>query len=311
MGMSPEQLAAIDRLKNKYNGSGYNASTNPGGLADGGHRVNFEPALQDTATAGEAVAEQAEEAAEYATAVRRIGTFFLFDDGTSDADPGAGEFRFNHATISSATSIFIDIETAAGTDAADWIATWDDSDSVVRGELTFIHASDPEIWAKFQITGANTVASGYRKVTVTYVDHAGTFVDEEEFSVAFSRAGDKGQIGLTGVIREQFSMDLGTPGGSALTADFIGIYPLDRSVGSEGTMTRVFIEIVEGAGSVSGRLLVNGASASSIYTATNGAPVNQTGLAIAIPLYASIDFEITEVSGAPVWAWIKTDGVPA
>lgn len=120
-----------------------------------------------------------------------------------------------------------------------------------------------------------------------------------------SRRGD------AGIIRDQFAMDVGKPGGPVLGSAMVGIYPVERSVGAAGTMTRIFMEVLEGAGSVAGRLLVNGALASSTYTATNGAPVNQTGLAIAIPLYASIDFEITEVSGAPVWAWIKTDGVPA
>lgn len=198
MAMSPEQLAAIDRLKNKYNGSAYNALTNPGGLASGGHRVNFEPALQDTATAGEATAEQAEAAAGFADAARRIALFFEFDNGTSDADPGDGKFCFNHATLSSATMLYIDVETVAETDVTDWIATWDDSNSAVRGELTFISATDAAVWAKFQITGSNTDASGYRKVALTYVDHAGTFTDGDEFAVGFSRTGSKGEPGNDG-----------------------------------------------------------------------------------------------------------------
>ncbi|MEN8721876.1 MAG: hypothetical protein ABF335_03205 [Alphaproteobacteria bacterium] len=51
----PEQ-DAIDRLDSFYNGDAFDAGTNAGGMAEGGHRQNFEPALKDTATAGAAVA---------------------------------------------------------------------------------------------------------------------------------------------------------------------------------------------------------------------------------------------------------------
>lgn len=198
MAMSPEQLAAIDRLKNKYNGGNYDPSSNPGGVGNDGHRVVFIPALQDIATAGEATAEQAEAAASAADAARGIALFFSFDDGTSDADPGDGKFRFNHATLSSATMLYIDVETVAETDVTDWIATWDDSNSAVRGELTFISATDAAVWAKFQITGSNTDASGYRKVVLTYVDHAGSFVDGDQFAIGFVRTGNKGDGGPPG-----------------------------------------------------------------------------------------------------------------
>lgn len=47
---------AIDRAENLYNGGNYNASTNPGGLANDGHRINFVPALQDVSIIGAGVA---------------------------------------------------------------------------------------------------------------------------------------------------------------------------------------------------------------------------------------------------------------
>lgn len=54
---------AIARLASYFNGSDYNASTNPGGLAAGGHRTNFVPSLQDVATVGAGVASLADAAA--------------------------------------------------------------------------------------------------------------------------------------------------------------------------------------------------------------------------------------------------------
>lgn len=46
---------AIVRLASYYNNNPYNHSTNPGGFAGGGHRVNFPQALQDVATVARAI----------------------------------------------------------------------------------------------------------------------------------------------------------------------------------------------------------------------------------------------------------------
>lgn len=51
---------AIDRLSSTYNGNAYDAGTNPGGMAQGGHRTNFIASLQDLATVAEAVGPLAE-----------------------------------------------------------------------------------------------------------------------------------------------------------------------------------------------------------------------------------------------------------
>jgi hypothetical protein len=49
--------AAIDRLASFYNGNDYDAAGNPGGMANDGHRINFEPSLKDIATAGGGVSD--------------------------------------------------------------------------------------------------------------------------------------------------------------------------------------------------------------------------------------------------------------
>lgn len=50
---------ALDRLATFYNGSNYSASTNPGGMANNGHRQNFIPALQDLSLVGSSVSSLA------------------------------------------------------------------------------------------------------------------------------------------------------------------------------------------------------------------------------------------------------------
>ncbi|MHB2205077.1 hypothetical protein [Methylobacterium sp. CM6257] len=57
MAFTEAQQAALNRLLNFYEGlKAYNAATNPGGLRQGGHLINFVPALQDLATVVNAVA---------------------------------------------------------------------------------------------------------------------------------------------------------------------------------------------------------------------------------------------------------------
>lgn len=61
MPLAQTIVDAIARLNDKYNGNNYNVSTNPGGMAADGHRVNFVPALQDVAVVGEAIGTLADE----------------------------------------------------------------------------------------------------------------------------------------------------------------------------------------------------------------------------------------------------------
>lgn len=63
MALSQAELDAIDRLQNFYNGNPYDAATNAGGLAEGGHRENEIDMMQDVALAAEAIADEASGAA--------------------------------------------------------------------------------------------------------------------------------------------------------------------------------------------------------------------------------------------------------
>ncbi len=56
MAYTQPETDALDRLANFYNGNAFDAGTNPGGMAEGGHRQNFDPSLKDAATIGAAIA---------------------------------------------------------------------------------------------------------------------------------------------------------------------------------------------------------------------------------------------------------------
>lgn len=95
---------------------------------------------------------------------------------TTDADPGAGKLRWNHATPASATVLYIDdVDDDAGDLSAALAA-------VNVGGFVYIQANGTsarrDVWQKWQVTSI-TDASGYTKVGVSYQAGAGTFVDAE------------------------------------------------------------------------------------------------------------------------------------
>ena len=126
------------------------------------------------------------------------GYFYKFDTGTSDTDPGAGEIAFNNGTYASATAIYIDDADSNGVTVSTDILTWDDSTSTIRGNLMIYDINDRSTYARFNITGASTDASGYVKLAVTHVASNNTFSAADELSVHFSRSGNKGDTGSTG-----------------------------------------------------------------------------------------------------------------
>ena len=144
------------------------------------------------------------------------GYYYKFDTGTSDADPGAGEIRFNNGTYASATAIYIDDADANGVTTSTDVLTWDDSDSTIRGHLHIVDINDSSTYARFNITGASTDASGYNKLAVTHVASNNTFSADDELSVHFSRSGNAGTAASIAV--NTVTANTVSAGGSATAA---------------------------------------------------------------------------------------------
>lgn len=119
---------------------------------------------------------------------------YLFATSTSMADPGTGLFRFNNASAASATAIAISALTNDdGNPNIDLlIATWDDSNSVVRGVLTIKKLSAPATFAVYNISGSITNNTTWLQLTVTYVTGNGSLSASDEVVISFARTGDTG-----------------------------------------------------------------------------------------------------------------------
>lgn len=130
---------------------------------------------------------------------------YIWDTATTDSDPGSGEIKANHATFASITQLFIDDNGYPNFDVQDWIATFDDSTSTIRGQIKITHILDQTDWMIFNVTGASVEATGYWKIAVTPVDSNGSFAANDRIVVAFTRTGDKGDAGDASDIAAEIS----------------------------------------------------------------------------------------------------------
>lgn len=126
------------------------------------------------------------------------GFSFNYSSTTSMADPGAGLFRFNNATLASVTAIAIDDTTAdtGNPNLETFILAWDDSTTTTnRGQLIIKKNSAPQNFVIFNITGASTDNVGWTQLAVTYVLAAGSFTSGDLCSIQFIRTGNIGASG--------------------------------------------------------------------------------------------------------------------
>jgi hypothetical protein len=158
-----------------------------------------------------------------ATGVRG-GVPYNFSTAVADSDPGTGILQYNSGTIGSVTQIFIDDVDVGSTNQTSWFATWDDSTNVSKGYITIQSAlSTSTVTNIFQVT-AVTPATGYYKITVTYV--SGTLpANSDALVVDFVRTGDQGATGVIGV-----SGATGAVGASGAT----GVIGVSGATGVEG-----------------------------------------------------------------------------
>lgn len=131
----------------------------------------------------------------------RGGIAYTFSTTTTDSDSGAGVIRYNNATIASVTTIFIDNADAGSISQTGWYDTWDDSTATVKGQLLITNANDNTAYDVFNVT-AVTSASGYYKITVTYVSGARP-ANSAALAVMFVPAGYNGATGPQGATGAQ------------------------------------------------------------------------------------------------------------
>ena len=121
---------------------------------------------------------------------------FQYSTTTTDSDPGGGYLRFNHATISSATIMYVDDLDYNETDVSAWVQSFDDvsGNATNRGRMRVSKADDLGVWHSLKVSAAVTDASGYTKITFVYIDGAGSLAADDKVFLSFTASGEDGAI---------------------------------------------------------------------------------------------------------------------
>ena len=121
---------------------------------------------------------------------------FQYSTTTTDSDPGGGYLRFNHATTSSATIMYVDDLDYNATDVEAWVKSFDDvsGNATNRGRMRVSKADDLGVWHSLKVSAAVTNASGYTKITFVYIDGAGTLAADDKVFLSFVASGEDGAI---------------------------------------------------------------------------------------------------------------------
>jgi hypothetical protein len=187
----------------------------PGPVPEGTNNILvFAPSLLLSAAGGSAASAAISEAnaaghaatalaqANIATAQAVIATnavksiiSYDFSNSVVMDDPGTGIIRLNNATLASVTAVAIDDLSGQqdNPDLSDWIATWDDGTSAVKGTLNIQKEDDPNTFIVLHITGL-TDNAGWTELAVVHVASNGTFADADDLIITFMAKGDAGNL---------------------------------------------------------------------------------------------------------------------
>lgn len=122
------------------------------------------------------------------------GLLLTFDSDTADADQGGGKVWFNHATLTSATVMYVSKTNRAGSSIAAKLARMDDSTNTVKAEGTVTRASDGAQLSF--VIGTVTDATNYVKVAISSVAGPTSFTAADALGLIVERSGDKGTDGV-------------------------------------------------------------------------------------------------------------------
>ncbi|CAH1658773.1 hypothetical protein CHELA1G11_12858 [Hyphomicrobiales bacterium] len=154
------------------------------------------PTVTNVGTSGEAVLNFALPQGAAGPAGPVIAASWNFSTTTTDADPGNGNVRLNHATPASATFLYFDNLDAGGATVTAWLDALDDSTtSGNKGTIRLAMVDTPTTFADYRVTGAVVDGTGYRKVPVAYVTGSGTPTNGAKLAFSFARTGDAGPPG--------------------------------------------------------------------------------------------------------------------
>lgn len=139
------------------------------------------------------------------------GIPYKWNTSTASTDPTTGHVKVNHATLASATELYISEVDDDGNAMAALLATWDDSTSTIRGRLLLQDPDTPTNFAIFDLTGTRTDNGLWDTFSITPVTSGGTLTNNLPLRAFFIPKGDKGDAGDAGFKYQFNSATSGDP----------------------------------------------------------------------------------------------------
>lgn len=194
------------------------------------------------------------------------GVRYTFSNNVTDADPGNGVVRFNNASASSTTFLYIDNQDVGAVSQVGWYNTWDDSTDSNKGYINITTNGGGSL--VFQVTSVAS-ATGYYKIGVTHVTGSAP-ANSEVITISFSRTGNVGAQGAQGVAGAQ-----GVQGKQGAQ----GFQGVQGVAGAQGVVGAQGAQGKQGAQGVQGVVGAQGATGG--FTTNSNAQVNSLGVGVA------------------------------
>lgn len=128
------------------------------------------------------------------------GLQYVFDTGTTDADPGPGKMRFDNASQGSAAYIYISKTDAVGATQTQAIANAFGSASSTKGTILINKVGGQQNSFACLVTAIDTSPTNYVRLTLQSPAINGSFSSGDSIGLQMSRAGDPGSTGSKGAI---------------------------------------------------------------------------------------------------------------
>jgi len=228
------------------------------------------------------------------------GLQFNFDSGTTDADPGAGNLRFDNAAPASATHVYVSKTDAVGADQTQNLTNIFGSASSTKGTVLINKVGTQGTCFSCLVTAIDTSADNYIKLTIQNPSFAGSLAAGDSLGVQTSRTGDPGAQGAKGAVTlaNGLNSDIANSGA---TSDRITGPTSSFSVGGiaggvDGTVKRLYNTTSQAMTIVNGDAL--SAAANRIKTLTGADVLLRSGTS-----YASLEYDGTE----SLWILMSTN----
>ena len=207
---------------------------------------------------------------------------YTYSTNVAATDPGVGILKFNNATLSSATTMFMDDRDDNFNDIQPFLRTIDDSTSPIKGHFKVSEKINPANFVIFTISSL-TENSGYFSVSGGFVSGSvSNFADAEDIIITFARTGDIGPVGPQGV--QGFDGFQGSPGiqGGSGGLGIQGLQGLQGGDGPQGTAGFVGGTGIQGIQGIQGAQSVQGIAGADGSAGTQGSQGTQGLLGVGV-----------------------------